>query len=429
MLIEGLTILWESIAIVLIGNGILKPQDTRKARLLGLLFIAIMTVYSEMINFLPLDERGIILVHVIAYFYFLCISGKYIKSLYATVVYIIIITLCEMLLTIPILFVKGHMILDNQMISFVINLITLIIVWLIYHWKTAIQDLRYVYQNFRNKIYLLVLVLVIFLAISYQVKNNKTFALSDFIVFLLYFVTILGICILWQRESVRNMQQKYEEEQLKVYHQTYETILKEIRFRQHEFDNHLHNLAHLHVIYQDYDSLVEGMLAYVGETKDSFEYYPLLHTEQPVISGCLYLMFVKYEEDHVDLKYHIEVTDPAAFFPVIYLIEVINILCDNAFQAVHSLDSADRKIRISIEEVEEYLTIHVQNTVQEVICYNDLMQFFEEGYSTKSQNHGRGLCNLKRIIERYRGEIMIRSYQNEEGDWVDIKCIIKKRRK
>lgn len=429
MLIEALTILWESIAIVLIGNGILKPQDTKKNRLLALLFIVLMMAYVELVIFLPVDKHAVIWVHVIAYFYFLCISKQCIKSLYVTAVYIVIITLCEMLLTIPILLIKRHIIMDNQMLSFLINLITLILVWLVYHWKTAIRGLRYVYQNVRDKIYLLILVLIVFLTVSYQVKSGKTFELNDFIVFLLYFVTILGICILWQRESVRNMRQKYEEEQLKVYHQTYEALLKEIRFRQHEFDNHLHNLAHLHVIYQDYDSLVKGMMAYVGETKDSFAYYPLLHTEQPVISGCLYLLFTKYEEDHADLKYHIEVTDPAAFFPIIYLIELINILCDNAFQAVQSLDETDRKIRISIEEVEGSLTIHVRNTVQEVICYNDLTQFFEEGYSTKGQGHGSGLCNLKRILERYRGEIMIRSYQNEEGNWVDIKCIIRKRRK
>lgn len=402
MVFDCLTILCESISFVLIGSCILDIVYVRKNIIYTLLFLIIATGYVELFNLFPLEERGSILVHGITFTYFLCVSGQCIKSLYAIVVSIVLITIFEMLLSVPVITINHYIVFDNQGLSLAMNTLTLILSFSVTYWKKLWQFVESIYYNFKNKIYLIVLILIVFLTYSFEVKKSEKFVLEDFVIFSLYFITILGISYLWQKESIKNVRERYEEEQLKIYNQAYNTILKDIQLRQHEFDNHLNNLAHLHLLYGDYESLVKGMMEYVGETRESFKSYKLLNTKQPAISGCLHMLFAKYEDLVADVKYSIEVKDISAFLPTINIIEIINSLCDNAFQALQILPEADRKIKIFIEENEEVLSINVLNTVDKVIKYKELMRFFNEGYSTKGENHGMGLCNVKNTLDRYK---------------------------
>ena len=77
----------------------------------------------------------------------------------------------------------------------------------------------------------------------------------------------------------------------------------------------------------------------------------------------------------------------------------MGILCENALEAAQ--ESEEKILDIFIEERRESLTITIGNSYQGSI--QDIPVLFEKGYSTRIGERGRGLYNLRGIIEENPG--------------------------
>lgn len=427
MVIEILAILFEILVTVKVCNSIISESIRKKELILSGVYILLATIWVEMVNILSLDSSLTMLAYGITFLYCFILCKKVTFALYTTACAIVTIIVVEMILSIPVLLINQYLIFDNKILSLLISFIALLLIIAIFSKTKTGKELAGFYRILQGQRYIIVLILAIFLLYLYEIRVSEKFDYLDFIVFVVYFATILGVSYLWRKESVQNLKQKYEAEQIGLYSQAYDTILKDMHARQHEFKNHLNNIANMHVLYKDYDSLVQNQMSYVGELKASYKYNKLLDTRQPILSGCLYMLFTKYEDSGAEIEYDIEVTDVTAYMPIIELIEVLSVLIDNAFQAVMLLEDIPRKVHIFIEECDELLTIKVRNTVTEEKKYKELSLFFEEGYSTKGKGHGLGLFNAKNIIHRYKGDIVIQSNTVDADAWVIIECNMKKR--
>lgn len=87
-----------------------------------------------------------------------------------------------------------------------------------------------------------------------------------------------------------------------------------------------------------------------------------------------------------------------------------------------------KKFIFEMSDYEDELLIVVSNTLEDEIKFDRLIHFFDKGYSTKGGEHGIGLFNAKNIIEKYSGDISVRSYVKEGEAWITMKCILKRRR-
>ncbi len=248
-----------------------------------------------------------------------------------------------------------------------------------------------------------------------------------YIILFIYIITLIIAGILLYKEISKNIKQKLENEHLEIYSQEYKNILKTVQARQHEFNNHINNIINMHFIYKNYEDLTRHQEEYAGFLKKSYRYNKLLDTNQPAISGFLYMKMCQYEKVNAEIIYNIDVTDVSKYISIVELAEIAGALLDNSFQALEKLPAGiPRKLEFTLAEDEEILSLKVKNTLESKINYKTLSRFFKEDYSTKGEGHGMGLFNVRNIMKHCNGDISIHSYY-DNGSWISICCSIKKK--
>ena len=243
----------------------------------------------------------------------------------------------------------------------------------------------------------------------------------------IYIITLVTAGILLYKEISKNIKQKLENEHLEIYSQEYKNILKTVQARQHEFNNHINNIINMHFIYKNYEDLTKHQEEYAGFLKESYKYNKLLDTNQPAISGFLYMKMCQYERVNAEIIYNIDVTDISKYISIVEMAEIAGALLDNSFQALEKLPAGiPRKLEFTLAEDEEILSLKIKNTLESKINYKTLSCFFKEDYSTKGEGHGMGLFNVQNIMKHGNGDISIHSYY-DNGFWISICCSIKKK--
>ncbi len=248
-----------------------------------------------------------------------------------------------------------------------------------------------------------------------------------YIILFIYIITLVTAGILLYKEISKNIKQKLENEHLEIYSQEYKNILKTVQARQHEFNNHINNIINMHFIYKNYEDLTKHQEEYARFLKESYKYNKLLDTNQPAISGFLYMKMCQYERVNAEIIYNIDVTDISKYISIVEMAEIAGALLDNSFQALEKLPAGiPRKLEFTLAEDEEILSLKIKNTLESKINYKTLSCFFKEGYSTKGEGHGMGLFNVRNIMKHCNGDISIHSYY-DNGFWISICCSIKKK--
>ena len=248
-----------------------------------------------------------------------------------------------------------------------------------------------------------------------------------YIILFIYIITLVTAGILLYKEISKNIKQKLENEHLEIYSQEYKNILKTVQARQHEFNNHINNIINMHFIYKNYEDLTKHQEEYAGFLKESYKYNKLLDTNQPAISGFLYMKMCQYERVNAEIIYNIDVTDISKYISIVEMAEIAGALLDNSFQELEKLPAGiPRKLEFTLAEDEEILSLKIKNTLESKINYKTLSCFFKEDYSTKGEGHGMGLFNVRNIMKHCNGDISIHSYY-DNGFWISICCSIKKK--
>ena len=99
------------------------------------------------------------------------------------------------------------------------------------------------------------------------------------------------------------------------------------------------------------------------------------------------------------------------------LIEVIGILLDNAveYEIEHK---KGKEIYFRLTDYGDKLNIVCRNKVDD-ISLDKINDFFKKGYSTKGENRGLGLYNVKKTLEG-NGEIYVSKEQIEGSNWLEF---------
>lgn len=256
---------------------------------------------------------------------------------------------------------------------------------------------------------ILSLVALVYLAIDFHMHGRLDWKLSC--LFLLFIVVIFWGLLDWMRNEQMIHSQEKELRTYQMYIQPLEELVKEIRARQHEFDNHMNAVLNMHITISDYDELVKKQSEYIKEVRldDSRKYVNLLKISDKILAGFLYSKIVNAPENvHVQLNVeNFEVISPV---PEHDLIEVVGTLVDNAFEACRE---KGYEVCFVLDSQDDKLIFRTVNQVEEM-CMEQVGRFFEKGYSTKGESRGLGLYNARQIAERFDGNITV-SLDEKEG--------------
>lgn len=185
-----------------------------------------------------------------------------------------------------------------------------------------------------------ILALLIAIYLLVDLKVTRTLDPRILLLFLLLFVMVVWGIIDWKMNYDVIRKQEEELKMYQLYIQPLEELVKEIRARQHEFDNHMNAVLNMHLTVDNYKELVERQSLYIKEAidTDAKEYLSLLRISDKILAGFLYSKIISAKGNArtiLDVR-QTEIVSKVSEHDVI---EMIGILIDNAYEAC----TGDRK--------------------------------------------------------------------------------------
>lgn len=278
-------------------------------------------------------------------------------------------------------------------------------------------------RKFLYRIFCVIALLVsVYLVVDFLISG--TFDYRVFIMFLLMVVVILWGIVDWRKNYILMQQKETELKMYQLYIHPLEELVKEIRAKQHEFDNHMNAILNMHLTVDTYEELVACQSAYITEAArddESRQYLPLLKISDKVLAGFLYSKIVRspsYVRTEVEVK-NLEIISGISEH---HLIEIVGTLVDNAYEAC--TEELNRVI-MEIDSENDKLIFVIKNRMRNVKL-EDIGHFFKRGYSTKSEDgsRGLGLYRARQLAERYGGEITVGTDYIDNRNYICFKIVV-----
>ena len=124
-----------------------------------------------------------------------------------------------------------------------------------------------------------------------------------------------------------------------------------------------------------------------------------------IIQGTVYNYIIKAKNKGIEPVISIDGDVPnTVSVTSVELARILGIILDNAIEAVCGIKDGTRKaVILGVYADKEHVTYTVKNTYS---VQPDLSKIFDNDYSTKGGEHGRGLAIVKRITDKYDDVIL-----------------------
>lgn len=259
-----------------------------------------------------------------------------------------------------------------------------------------------------------VVALIITLYLLVDLYLSRTLDVKVMVLFGIVFSVILFGMLDWAQNYAALRRQEQELKIYKLYIKPMEELTKDIRARQHEFDNHMNAILNMHVTIDDYDELVKAQSAYCKEIyEDKSRCNPaLLRISDKILAGFLYSKIIS-APGYIDIDIQVlsqEIVTPVSEHA---LVEIIGTLTDNAFEAA---TPQRNKVEIVLDARNDKLIFMIKNQVEN-LTMSEISHFFEQGFTTKDnrEDRGLGLYQANQIAKRHKGEITVELLEQEDG--------------
>ena len=278
-------------------------------------------------------------------------------------------------------------------------------------------------RKFLYRIFCVLALLVsVYLVVDFLI--SRTFDYRIFLMFLLMVVVIIWGIADWRKTYMIMLKQEAEIKLYQHYIQPLEELVKEIRIKQHEFDNHMNAILNMHLTVDNYEELVARQSEYITEVvrdDESRQCLPLLRISDKVLAGFLYSKIVRapsYVKTEVEVK-SLEIISGISEH---HLIEIVGTLVDNAYEAC---TEAKNQVAMEIDSENDRLVFSIKNQIDEDKV-GEINRFFEKGYSTKSDagKHGLGLYNARMLIQKYKGDIFVCTDKVDDKNYICMLVVV-----
>lgn len=241
--------------------------------------------------------------------------------------------------------------------------------------------------------------------------------------FILVCILIIILCILtasWESYKIKVHEKEAELKMYQLYENSYESLLTEIRMRQHEFNNHISAIFSQHLTCDTYEELVKKQREYCGQVMSENRYEKLLVSGNTIFTGFLYGKFVEAENRGIDVSYRIDSTNLNISMPDYKVIELVGNLFNNAMEALEKEER--KKMHLEIKTGPDETEIEVRN-IGEKIQEEQISKLFLKGYSEKGKNRGLGLYNIKKLSKEYGFKIICENQEIGNENWITFRVL------
>lgn len=280
----------------------------------------------------------------------------------------------------------------------------------------------------QQKIPLIRIILVVALVlIGYMLLITKAYdelLPQHYVVITISLVLLCALTYMWQRTQSKVKEQNQELLLHQQYDESYNDLITSIRGKQHDFSNHLNSIEGMGLMYKDHDELVKKQTDYISSLREENKYSRLLSISDSAIAGFLFKKFKQTEEQGVRVDFQMKVADMKCKVPDYKIVELVGNLLDNAFDAVVKGDK-EKVIYVRAENREEEILFSVYNQ-SEYMNQTQIEKMFNRGVSSKGENRGQGLANVKQICKEYHCDIQVENRKEQEKNYIQFTLHLRK---
>lgn len=272
-----------------------------------------------------------------------------------------------------------------------------------------------------------IIMVVALVLIGYMLVITKAYGEllpQHYVVITISLVLLCALTYLWQRTQSKVKEQNQELLLHQQYDESYNELITSIRGKQHDFSNHLNSIEGMGLMYKDHDELVKKQTDYISSLREENKYSRLLSISDSAIVGFLFTKFKQIEEQGVRVDFQLKVADMNCKVPDYKIVELVGNLLDNARDAVVKGDK-EKVIHVRAENREDEILFSVYNQC-EYVNQAQIEKMFRRGVSSKGENRGQGLANVKQICKEYHCDIQVENRKEEEKNYIQFTLHLRK---
>ena len=305
---------------------------------------------------------------------------------------------------------------------FLVNLCTFLLINILCHFTRLSYFVDFIFKGGKSILYVVGMVFSCFMIVMFVFKYSKELSIFEYIL-LLMMVFVAGIMFrIWKKEREYSLQEEKMIRMQSFYDSAFQKLIKEIRERQHEFNNQINSLYSMHYTCDTYEELVAKQEEYAGQLMDKNKYNSLIGktTIYPLI-GMLYFKAEKAEKEEIMLELDVSLDtlrlEDEDWQFAMDIIDVTSVLVDNAMEAVK--EKTTRKVRLSMyySLMDKQLCIEVAN-ISRFFKNEEITNFFKSEYSSKGEGRGIGLNIIKKVKKKYAGTLLVENQEVEGENWL-----------
>lgn len=281
----------------------------------------------------------------------------------------------------------------------------------------------FINQNYKSK-YAILVYIAVFVTFGLFYMNINWNSSSDPIyltringlIFAIFGVILAIICVIIFNTIKKEAYFYYSSiylENLKQYTSNLEDVYMDMRKFRHDYIN---ILAAIRGFIDDRD--MDGLNRYFNEniyplnqslTENNFKLGKLQNIKITEIKGLIATKLLRAQE--LGINVNIEIVDSVEEInmEIVDLIRSLGILLDNATEA--AAESERKELTLAFIVKSTSVIIIIENTFESKEI--SISKMFEEGYSTKGNNRGLGLSNLKGFIDRHKNILLETSMDSD----------------
>ena len=303
---------------------------------------------------------------------------------------------------------------------FIINLVSYFIIEkIITYFRLELNyfDRDYMYP-FLKKVLLIFILLYILSFISDIVSTiahlNSFGSILSSIVFICLLLTFFAMNSHKDKieKEIALNQKKFEQRHLQNYTDEIVGLYNEIRGFRHDYAGMLvcmqmaidsGNLQEIDRVYNEV--LVKANLKL---RSDKYTYFDLNNIEDSALRSLIAQSIVYARNNGVEFTLEVKDTITNLQIELLDLVRIMSVLLNNAIEG--STESYKKQIEVAVIKMESETVIVIQNSCQ--VTPTHLENLFELGFSTKGENRGIGLNNVKEILDKYKNIILETEIEN-----------------
>lgn len=224
---------------------------------------------------------------------------------------------------------------------------------------------------------------------------------NNLVLFLIYFILLAISMFVLLYSAFKQYQIKQREQEMRNF-ESYVTSLEQINQDMRKFKHDYVNILSSLRTFID-DKNYEGLHTYFYDHILEANHHEQLNEQAMLMLNNLKINSLKgllttkiLQAQSYQVPLYIEIVEEISEIPVdpIALNRMVGIVLDNAIEAARDIENGE--VRVAIINMNEVVLLVVSNTFDEKLNLK-VHEIYKEGFSTKGENRGLGLANLRQI--------------------------------